>query len=292
MQHFTDFEIIVCDNASTDNTVAVVNSFHDKRITLFTSAYNIGFAKNVKKSMMKARGTYVVCLGDDDYFNSAKTLFYLYSYIQDKKPGYLHLHYHLIKHNRKHLPKGKNTYLSKNRDPYSIITFLENSAVVFISGSVFKNEIQKTDFLQCEQCPWIPLAHKLSQKYGAAYISKFPFMANWSYSAKKKYHFFLDENNRVFFEAYFKYVLSVVIDKNNKDLYRKKFMEKLQNPFMEHLTSVKFSTDNEFVSKYMKQLILLLPELIDNLPFRVSYVATLILPHFMIRLARNIKNRL
>jgi len=39
-----DFEIIVADNASTDESVSVVEGFHDARIRLVRNRYNIVFA--------------------------------------------------------------------------------------------------------------------------------------------------------------------------------------------------------------------------------------------------------
>ena len=65
-QTFTDLEIIVVDDASTDGTVAVIESISDNRMRLVRNAINrgIGGAKNVGVS--ESRGTYVAFLDSDD----------------------------------------------------------------------------------------------------------------------------------------------------------------------------------------------------------------------------------
>ena len=45
-QSYPHFEVIVADNASTDDSVRVVESFHDPRVRLIRNQYNIGFAPN------------------------------------------------------------------------------------------------------------------------------------------------------------------------------------------------------------------------------------------------------
>ena len=65
-QTFADFELIVLDNASTDNTPAVLASFADARLLTCRNPSNLGFAGNVELGMQMARGEYVSVLGADD----------------------------------------------------------------------------------------------------------------------------------------------------------------------------------------------------------------------------------
>lgn len=65
-QSCQDFEIIVADNASTDNSVAVVESFQDPRIRLIRNRYNIGFAPNLQRASETACGSYMLMLSSDD----------------------------------------------------------------------------------------------------------------------------------------------------------------------------------------------------------------------------------
>lgn len=65
-QTFTDFELIVLDNASTDDTPAVIARFDDARLVRQRNEGNVGFAGNVELGMRMARGEYVAVLGADD----------------------------------------------------------------------------------------------------------------------------------------------------------------------------------------------------------------------------------
>lgn len=65
-QTYQKFEIIVSDNASTDNSVEVVESFKDPRIRLVRNRYNIGFAPNLQRVTMYATGDFINLLSSDD----------------------------------------------------------------------------------------------------------------------------------------------------------------------------------------------------------------------------------
>jgi glycosyltransferase involved in cell wall biosynthesis len=65
-QTFQDFEIIVSDNASTDDSVAMVKSFIDPRITVVKNRLNLGFTPNLDKATENAKGAYMILLSSDD----------------------------------------------------------------------------------------------------------------------------------------------------------------------------------------------------------------------------------
>jgi glycosyltransferase involved in cell wall biosynthesis len=67
-QDFTDFEIIIVDNASTDHSWEVIQSYvqRDPRIKAFRNSANIGFAPNLQCSSEKASGDYIIMLSSDD----------------------------------------------------------------------------------------------------------------------------------------------------------------------------------------------------------------------------------
>ena len=68
-QSYPHFEIIVADNASTDNSVEVVQSFNDPRIRLVQNRYNVGFGPNLQRATMHARHDFVNLLSSDDQMN-------------------------------------------------------------------------------------------------------------------------------------------------------------------------------------------------------------------------------
>jgi glycosyltransferase involved in cell wall biosynthesis len=68
------FEIIVCDDDSTDTTSQVVKSFHDKRIRYVKNTTRLGSSANGLKCFLMAKGDYIFTLGDDDFILDDDTL--------------------------------------------------------------------------------------------------------------------------------------------------------------------------------------------------------------------------
>ncbi len=62
----SDLEILVVDNASTDRTWEVLNSYHDPRLRLVRNERNLGLFGNFNRCIMLARGRYVMTLCSDD----------------------------------------------------------------------------------------------------------------------------------------------------------------------------------------------------------------------------------
>jgi glycosyltransferase involved in cell wall biosynthesis len=71
-QSFSDFEIVVTDDCSTDGTVEVVKSFSDSRIRLFQLARNQGPSVAANNNFREARGDFVCPLASDDLFHPEK----------------------------------------------------------------------------------------------------------------------------------------------------------------------------------------------------------------------------
>ncbi len=69
-QTYSNIEIIVSDNFSTDNTEMVVKSFNDSRINYFKHIRNIGYNNNVNFCVKQARGDYLLMLHDDDLIDN------------------------------------------------------------------------------------------------------------------------------------------------------------------------------------------------------------------------------
>ena len=64
-QTYTDFEILVVDGLSTDDTVAIVQSFGSDKISV-TSEKDEGIYDAMNKGMWRARGNWLYFLGSDD----------------------------------------------------------------------------------------------------------------------------------------------------------------------------------------------------------------------------------
>lgn len=65
-QSFADFELLVIDDGSPDNTLAVVNGFQDSRIRCLRNVENLGPEGNWNRCLTEARGQYFKLLPHDD----------------------------------------------------------------------------------------------------------------------------------------------------------------------------------------------------------------------------------
>lgn len=65
-----DFEILISDNCSTDQTIKLCNEFQDPRIRMLTSERNVGSIANFNKCIQNASGELFMLLPADDLLES------------------------------------------------------------------------------------------------------------------------------------------------------------------------------------------------------------------------------
>lgn len=71
-QSFTDFELIIVNDASPEDLKSIVSSFNDTRIRYYENEINIGgknLVKNWNKCLEYATGEFVVLASDDDIYH-------------------------------------------------------------------------------------------------------------------------------------------------------------------------------------------------------------------------------
>jgi glycosyltransferase involved in cell wall biosynthesis len=68
-QTFTDYELIILDNQSTDRTVQIIKQYTDPRIKFFQNDTNIGMLGNWNKILTYTNGEYIKMLPADDYLS-------------------------------------------------------------------------------------------------------------------------------------------------------------------------------------------------------------------------------
>lgn len=65
-QDYDNFELIIIDNCSEDNTVNLIKAYNDSRIRLVCNSKNMGQTFSISKGLMLARGKYVARIDADD----------------------------------------------------------------------------------------------------------------------------------------------------------------------------------------------------------------------------------
>ena len=168
-QDYKDMELIVFDNANTDNTVEVVNSYsNDKRLKYYRTDSVVSVTDNWNNALKKSSGDYVLMMGDDDfllpgYFDTLdKTIkendfpdgisYFGYSFIYpdavDNKEGYYSdPHYD---YEKKLIDSGKTTknqlksivydmFKFKNRVPLNTLPHIWSRKVINrVDGELFR----------------------------------------------------------------------------------------------------------------------------------------------------------
>ncbi len=71
-QTFQDFEILIIDDASTDNTLEIIKSFNDPRIRLIISEKNSGVCETTNMCIAQAQGKYIALIASDDVIEKTK----------------------------------------------------------------------------------------------------------------------------------------------------------------------------------------------------------------------------
>lgn len=66
-QSYRDLELIVVNDASSDNTGSIVHSFRDQRLRYFRLKHNVGKGKAMNVGLAHARGKYILEIDGDDW---------------------------------------------------------------------------------------------------------------------------------------------------------------------------------------------------------------------------------
>ena len=65
-QTYSNFEFIIVDDCSTDNSLSVIESYEDKRIRIQKNAQNIGLTKSLNKALAICQGEFIARMDSDD----------------------------------------------------------------------------------------------------------------------------------------------------------------------------------------------------------------------------------
>lgn len=74
-QDFSDFEIVICDNQSTDRTREILDEYaaKDERVRVCLNETNVGLIENFNRVFRQARGEYFRWIGTDDWLEPSYT---------------------------------------------------------------------------------------------------------------------------------------------------------------------------------------------------------------------------
>lgn len=277
-QSFKDYEIIISDNASTDNTAKIVNSFKDKNIRFIRNKVNIGFPANIKKAMLEAKGKYIFTLGDDDFILSDNTLRRL-KYILDKKQygivrlNILERNYYGPGLQKKLILLSDDKNIKANSNISHILDFYNEVDIGMMSGIIFRNEgITPDKFINCETYPWFKVVIENTRKYGAYFLADTYIVITWTKVTSQQPSWIV-KNNRLEFETY-DWELFNLIPKEKRAQYRFNYYKNYINLF----PVIKLYSTNKNLIRFVKRLMQLEPKLKDEMKLWFNLIISLIIP--------------
>jgi len=65
-QTYSNFELLILDDGSTDKTLSIINEFQDERIKIFTSEMNYGIVYQLNKGIDNSKGEFIARMDADD----------------------------------------------------------------------------------------------------------------------------------------------------------------------------------------------------------------------------------
>lgn len=65
-QYYINWELLIVDDASSDNSLFIISKFNDKRIKLNKNLINVGISESRNRAISLARGRYIAFLDSDD----------------------------------------------------------------------------------------------------------------------------------------------------------------------------------------------------------------------------------
>lgn len=86
-QTFSNFEFLIIDDHSTDESFEILKKIKDKRIKLFKNKKNLGLTKSLNNLIDESKGNYIARIDADDFYYPTKLEKQLNFFIKNKQIG-------------------------------------------------------------------------------------------------------------------------------------------------------------------------------------------------------------
>lgn len=294
-QSFSDFEVIISDNCSIDNTKVIISKLKDKRVHYFRMRKTVIYPLNIGNAMKYARGKYIFIHSDDDFFLYKNSLQEIYEAIRKNNPGYIHLNYICLAINKKRFFDFrynnsfiKDEYLSPFLSNKEILSFILKSNLYFISGTIFKNSLPNNiKILHSEHAPWIDILFYVTKKFGAYFIAKPYIVCSWSTWRKKQngdHPVYSLVKGKLESEEYF----SIVKQKIDRETYNIFLHNELMGMYVRLFPVIKILVGNKNTLRLAKRICEVDKAAAKNISYWIYLIGALVFPSSFLRVVKNI----
>lgn len=94
-QTYHNFELIIIDDCSTDNSPRIINEYKDSRIIRIRNDKNLGLVKTLNKAISMAKGNYIARMDSDDVSHNLRFEKQM-CFIKSQEADLCGCHYHII----------------------------------------------------------------------------------------------------------------------------------------------------------------------------------------------------
>ncbi|MBU3957249.1 glycosyltransferase [Patescibacteria group bacterium] len=151
-QSFQDFEIIISDDCSTDNTIEVIKKLKDKRIKIHQNKKNLGYGKNLQVLKKLAKKDIRFLMAQDDVLAKDALLKTHNAFLLSDDIGAVTRPYYWFDENDVKKPVRVVTPYDEKRD--AVISIFDGKrevqkifeSVGQLSGLAYRTKYMKTDF--------------------------------------------------------------------------------------------------------------------------------------------------
>lgn len=294
-QSFSDFEVVISDNCSTDNTKAVVQMLKNKKIRYSRAKKAVGNALNMERAIKMAQGEYVFLHSDDDFLLYKHSLGEIHKEIIKNNPGYIRVNYMSLSLDKKRIfsykvnkPFTENEYIQPFLDNKKVSKFIVDSDPYFITGIIFKNTSPSNiKMVDSDPVPWIEILFYAIKNFGACFIAQKHIVASWSRRKIKKntkHHIFTLIDGKLRSENY----LNAVKNKISPEKYNFFLHNELLLLYVGLFPVIKAHVGNRIMLQMAARIRFLDPTMKSNITYWVYLIGSLIIPRILLTLFRDI----
>jgi len=177
-QSFKNYEIVIVDDKSTDNTEEVIKSIKDPRIKYYKNDRNLGYSRNIEVCRRKANNEVVFLMGQDDILAKDALLKTYNAFLASDDIGAVSRAYYWFNESIDRPVRAKATIsnttysiLNMNDDPKNI--FILFSSLDQLSGLAFRREFMDIGFHEdIFPCHVYPFA-SIFKKHPVVFINEY-----------------------------------------------------------------------------------------------------------------------
>ena len=179
-QSYEDLTLLVCDNASDDETPETVASFADPRIEYVRSEWNIGMTANFNRVLELARSDYLVILPDDDLLYPDHIRLTVDVLERHRNVGLVHTAFDFldgasrIVHRGRSLLESEGLVRIESGDEY-LHRAMRSSWTICWSSALFRRcAIADAEGIRIEEEPMgdLPLFMRIASRWDLAFVSR------------------------------------------------------------------------------------------------------------------------